>query len=724
MVAAAGAAQAQVAAPAAPASAPTQRVVVEGRSDDADMRRRQSTVAMQVVGRDELEAHGDTSVLDVLQRVPGITIEGDAPQMRGMGAGYTQILVNGEPAPPGFTLDSLAPSEIERIEIVKGPTAEFGGAAGTINIILRSPPKLRQREWRGAVGYRAVRPQGSTSFNWGDRVGAVGLFLPVSVYSWANAADLEVQRLSRSSAGEVTRQQVRGRDEWLGGGVNVAPRVDWKIDGADTLQAQAFLQRNQSDNRGQRSTVAVEGPPPWLAEDASRNRATWQLARSQLQWVRKADDGSRLELKGTAQTSLWRNEGLAQGVTPAGSTGTRRETTASHRERSGTAGLRWRLPWEARGEAHTLNLGLDADTRHRREFNRRFDDGIEQITGSLGSPYRAAMRRQVAFVQDEWSLSERLSLTGGLRAESVAWRVAGPAGETTNRYRVLAPVLQGRMAFDAQGRDVLRASLARSVRAPDVGLLLPRYALNGSYDRDTPNTPIAADSAGNPALQPEHIWAIELNAEHALTGGGVISAGLFHREVRELIRRRIALESVPEASVPRWVSRPGNLGRARSSGAEVEIKGPAAQLLGRWWADAPKALQLRAALSVFRSGVEQIDDPDARLEGQPPWRMTLGFDHRDLWPAWTPGMSLGVTPGFSTQQTDRQRVWRSASHRLDAYLLWRIERHASLRLAVNNAVPQDSLSRSEVEDLDGFAASSLTRRTTVTQTTATLQWRF
>jgi outer membrane receptor for ferrienterochelin and colicins len=710
-----------VATPSAPASAPTQRIVVEGRNDDADMRRRQSTVAMQVVGRDELEAHGDTSVLDVLQRVPGITIEGETPRLRGMGAGYTQILINGEPAPPGFTLDSLAPSEIERIEIVKGPTAEFGGAAGTINIILRSPPKLRQREWRGAVGYRAVRPQGSTSFNWGDRVGAVGLFLPVSVYSWANAGDLAVQRVSRSSAGVVTRQQVQGRDEWLGGGINLAPRLDWKIDGTDTLQWQAFLQRNENDNRSRRETAAIEGPPPWLAEDASRSQATWELARSQLQWVRKAEDGSRLELKGTAQASLWGNASLAQGVTPAGSTGTRRETSASHRERSGTAGLRWRRPW---GESHTLNLGLDADTRHRREFNRRFDDGLEQITGSVGSPFRAAMRKRVAFVQDEWALSDRLSATGGLRAESVAWRVSGPAGDTTNRYRVLAPVLQGRLAFDAQGRDVLRVSAARSVRAPDVGLLLPRYSLNGSYDKDTPNTPIAADSAGNPALQPERIWAFELNAEHALDGGGVISAGLFHREVRELIRRRITLETVPEASVPRWVSRPGNLGSARSSGVEVEIKGQAPQLLGRWWAGAPKALQLRAALSLFRSSVEQIDDPDARLEGQPPWRLTLGFDHRAIAPAWSLGMSLGVTPGFSTQQTDRQRVWRNASRRLDAYLLWRIERQASLRLAVNNAVPEDSLSRSEVEDLDGFAASSLTRRTTVTQTTATLQWRF
>lgn len=723
--AAAGSA-ASVAAPARAASAaaasvqPDDRVVVEGRSD-GEARRRQSTVAMQVVDREELDAHGDTSVLDVLQRVPGITIEGDAPRLRGMGAGYTQILLNGEPAPPGFSLDSLAPSEIERIEIVKGPTAEFGGAAGTINVILRSPPKLAQREWRASAGYRAVRPQASSSLSWGDRVGSVGLFLPISVYDWANASNLAVDRLSRSASGDVTRQQVLGRDEWLGRGFNAGPRLDWKVDDTDTLQWQAFVQRNHSNNRSRRQTVALQGLPPALASDASRSAGEWQMARTQAQWVRKAADGSRVELKAAAQGSAWAGDTLAQGLTPAGSTGSLRHSLSSNRERSHSAAARWRQPV---ADAHTLNLGLDSDTRHRRELTRRLDDGLEQFSGTVGVPFFAVVDKRVGFVQDEWALSEGRALTAGLRAESVRWRVAGPTLETDNGYRLLAPVLHWREALDAKGRNVLRASVARSVRAPDLGLLLPRYSLNGTYDKDTPNTPIAADSAGNPALQPERIWAFELHAERAVDGGGVLSMGLFHRDIHDLIRRRIALETVPEASVPRWVSRPVNLGRARSSGLEVELKGQAQQLLGAWWAAAPKTLQLRAALSVFRSRVEQIDDPDARLDGQAPWRLTLGLDHREIWPRWTLGASLGVTPGFATQQTDRQRVWRAASRRLDAYLLWRIERTASLRLAVNHAAAQDSLSSSQVEDLDGFAASSTTRRSNNTQTTATLQWRF
>ena len=52
-------------------------------------------------------------------------------------------------------------------------------------------------------------------------------------------------------------------------------------------------------------------------------------------------------------------------------------------------------------------------------------------------------------------------------------------------------------------------------------------------------------------------------------------------------RRRIALETVAEASAPRWVSRPVNLSSARSSAFDLELKGSARQLLGALWPQAP-----------------------------------------------------------------------------------------------------------------------------------------
>ncbi len=699
-----------------------QRIVVEGRSNSAAEQRRQSTVALTVVGRDELDAYGDTSALDVLQRVPGITLDGDTPKLRGMGGGYTQILLNGEPAPPGFSLDTLAPGDIERIEIIKGPTAEFGGVAGTINVILRNAPKRLQREWRAATAYRrGVGAQASTSFNWGDRTGDLGHYLPLSAYTWANGSGFETLRLSRLASGEISQQRVTGRDEGRGGGLTFAPRLDWKLGDEDTLNGQLFLQRHENDNRSQRDTSALLGPAPTSVQDRSESPGAWELARSQAQWVRQRGDGSRVELKGSAQSSLWRGAGRSQGQDRAGVPGVLRDTLSSQRERSGSLGARWRQPV---GEAHTLSAGLDVDQRWRRELRRGFEDGAELFTTSTGVPFTARIHRDTAFAQDEWVAGERWSVMAGLRAEQARLTTAGPVGEVANRYRVVSPLFHLRHALDAKGQDLVRISLARSIRVPEVALLLPRYNLNASYDRNTPNTPIAADSAGNPLLQPETSTGLELAWEQHLAGGGVLSAGAFHRRIEGLIRRRIGLETVSEATAPRWVSRPTNGGGARSSGLELEIKGQADQLLQPLWAGAPKALQLRASLAVYRSAVEQIDDPDARLDGQAPWGATLGFDHSLADKTFTVGGNLSLAPGFSTQQTDRQRVWRGPARRLDAYVLWRVDRGLNVRVAANNALPSDALSSTRVDDLDGFAASADTRRQTSTQFNASLQWRF
>ena len=715
--------------PPAPAGA-GQSVTVESQGLSDDDLRRESTIGMTVVGREELDQYGDTSILDVLQRLPGITIDGETPRLRGLGGGYTLILLNGEPAPPGFSLDSLSPGEIERIEVIKGPTAEYPGVAGTINVILRTAPRFRQREVRLATGYRALAPQGSLSASWGDRVGGIGFQVPLTVSSWANATHSQTDRLSRLPSGELREQQVRGRDESRGGGLTFSPRLDIKLSDIDQLQWQAFVQGNESRNRSARDTAVLSGPPLTTLQDSSQSAGKWQMLRTQLQWVRRRPDGLRLELKAAVQGTAQRSASNGLGRDALGAVTVQRNNFNSQRSSQASSGGRVRWPL---GGGHVLAGGWDLEDRQRRELSRTIENGVEQFTRSVGVPFTAEVRRATLFLQDEWTLSEQWSVTTGLRGEQVHTRTATPLLAADSRFDALLPVMHLRHAFDPKGRNVLRLSLSRSLRVPDVNLLLPRYSLNGTYPREQSNTPIAPDSAGNPALQPEHASGLELALERQLPGGGVLSAGLFHRQIDDLIRRRITLESVAEAPVPRWVSRPANVGGAKSTGLELEVKGRAEHLLPAWLAPAAEpgpargrgpGLQLRAALSVYRSAVEQIDDPNARLEGQAPWSATLGFDRAVRGSIFSYGANLSLTPAFSTRQTDRQRVWRSHARRLDAYALWRFSKEVQLRLSANNVVPEDSVSSSRVEDLDGFGASSLSRRQTTTLFNANLVLRF
>ena len=98
-----------------------------------------------------------------IQGRPG---RGGAIRMRGLGNGYTQILLDGERVPPGFSLDSISPDQIERIEILRAPTAETGARAiaGTINIVTREGYTKRVNDLRLSAAFENGRLQPSASW--------------------------------------------------------------------------------------------------------------------------------------------------------------------------------------------------------------------------------------------------------------------------------------------------------------------------------------------------------------------------------------------------------------------------------------------------------------------------------------------------------------------------------------------------------------------------------
>ncbi|MGE8250927.1 MAG: TonB-dependent receptor plug domain-containing protein, partial [Stenotrophomonas bentonitica] len=148
-------------APQAPPPTELETVQVQGTVYDA---RREDTATRIVVGAEALRQYGDIGLVDALKRLPGITVGTGAPgrsgtlSLRGLGAGYTQILLNGQKAPAGFDLDSLTPEMVERVEIIRAPTADqrAEAIAGSINIVL-------------AAGAR--KDSGQLSVAWGNSNG-------------------------------------------------------------------------------------------------------------------------------------------------------------------------------------------------------------------------------------------------------------------------------------------------------------------------------------------------------------------------------------------------------------------------------------------------------------------------------------------------------------------------------------------------------------------------
>ncbi|MCX2865052.1 TonB-dependent receptor [Paucibacter sp. PLA-PC-4] len=716
--------------PAAPAKAASAaavstmpRVELSGAADNGEGARRHESIAKAIYGREELDRQGDIDVTDVLKRLPGVSMDNGAPRLRGLGGGYTQVLINGEPAPPGFSLDSLAPADVERIEVLKGATAEFSGVAGTINVVLREPPRSLQREWRSSINYRAVQPGGSTALQWGDRVGGLSYVLPLTLSRTAQGSDSLTERSSRSRSGELQSQTMAARDENRSGSAQLAPRLQWKLGEFDTFNLGAFVQRVESRNEGARSYASLLGTPWATVADASQGRSRSEVLRLNGQWQHRLAEGGKIELK-----SSWHDterEGLGRYTARGRDGGERvqRETLVAFGETRGALGARLNLPV---GQAHSLAMGLDHETRRREELRRVWDFGIERLDSATGRPFSADIERSALFLQDEWVIGPQWSLLPGLRLERLRTRSSDGSHEIDNRTQVSAPTLHLNFRFDPKGRDQIRASLTRSFKPPDLALLAGRYVLNGNYERDVSNTPIAADRAGNPRLRPELASGLDLAFEHYPAGGGVLSVGVFFRRIDQLIRQRIALEDAPApdvVNVPRWVSRPVNLGRALSRGLELEIKGAAEHWLPTWF-ERDSGVQLRGAWNVYRSRVEQVEGPDNRLEAQPPWSANLGFDARLGRSGWNVGASLVLQPSYTTRQTDRQQVRRSGLRTLDAFANWRLDRSSQLRIGVVNLLAPDSSSASSVEDLDGFFAESSSRRETLRAVSASWVVRY
>src|SRR5206468_6514919 len=162
---------------------------------------------------DEIVKYGDSSVLDVLKRVPGVTVSGNGGRgsevrMRGLGNGYTQVLINGERAPAGFSIDSLAPDLIERIEVLRAATAEYStqSIAGTINIVLKKTVKAGQRELKIGYAHGDVSNGPSANLQMSDKAGRV---------AWSLAANVSHEHFSRTVSSVEEHVDPAGREDGL-----------------------------------------------------------------------------------------------------------------------------------------------------------------------------------------------------------------------------------------------------------------------------------------------------------------------------------------------------------------------------------------------------------------------------------------------------------------------------------------------------------------------------
>ncbi len=686
---------------ARPAGSKLERVeIMAKQATDNDLRRR-AQVAKQIYGREEMDKYGDSNVADVLKRLPGVSMQGNTPRMRGLGAGYTLILLNGDPAPPGFALDQLDPAQVERIEVSKGPTANQSAqaVAGAINIILKEAPKVSQRDLRVGLGYNVDRPTVSGSFTLGEKWNGMSLSLPLSVFQWRGLNASQTERAQPGLDGLPSRSEQSSEMLNFGQGFNLGPRLTWKISDDANLNWQSFLQRGEWNNRGTVNSQVISGAPG--LDDDNGAKGYWQNVRSNVQWVNHFSGSDRIELKAGVQAS---KGGLDIQTYRAGTT--QRRTIGDNAETGFTQAGNYS---HLLNDAHSLTAGWDLEWRERDEKREVTELGIPQLADFEGQPFSARISRQALFVQDEWEINKQWSTYLGVRTERIETQSQGVGDARTNTSSVLTPMWHVNYKFDPAGRDMVRASITRSYKAAGLNQLLARPALSSLFsDTSKTNTELSPDRFGNADLRPELATGLDIAFEKYLAGGGMVSLGVFYRDVQDLVRSVTSLQTVAWATVPRWVSQPVNFSRAQTAGLELEVKGRAGELLPAVF-DAKLPLNLRGSLNVYQSNVEALPGPNNRLDGQQPWSGNVGFDYRFAGMPLSMGGSLAFTPGYTTQQSLTQSLDQSRSRSIDVFAQWIFSRTLSARFAVNNLVPLDGQSQSYADLGYGSSTTSFGR---------------
>jgi outer membrane receptor protein involved in Fe transport len=688
-----------------------QQVAVRGSLDAYDPRR-DDTASKIVVNHDEIVKYGDTNVLDVLRRVPGVTVSGNGGrgsevQMRGLGGGYTQILINGEKAPPGFTLDSLSPDLIERLEVLRAASAEFStqSIAGTINIVLKKTVKAGQRAVK--VGYLDARDATGPNANLqlDDKAGRL---------AWSVAANVTREHFSRTVRNVEEHVDPAGIGDGRRVGelpqdgrvtrLNLSPRLIWSLEDGNTLVSQTFVTIGHFQNEVHTLVDTGLGLPPDYPNLEQTMSNDNKLLREELNWTHKYASGAKLDAKlsataGSASNAMYRIAAGTPGV------GALHELVQSDNDVRGLT-LMGKIT-NAGWEGHALAFGWDGGYTKSHDARRVRDTYQPDLSLPGGDElYTADVGRLAVYSQDEWNVTPQWSVYLGVRWEGIQTRVEGNTfADADNRSSVFSPLLQTLYKLPNSKGDQLRFAINRTYRAPAVQSLIPHRFTSANNSQTNP------DSIGNPDLRPELALGVEGGWEHYWSQGALVSVSASARDIDNSTRNQTVFDG------NRWVSLPVNTGRARARGLELEGKFPLKAVI-----DTTTALDLRASLSRNWSSVDAIPGPNNRLLNQTPLSATLGADYN--LGAFTTGGSFVFKKGGAVRVSEVQVTYESVRRDLDLYLLWKSSPRTQLRVAASNLLGQDYIYASSYTVAGSGTQRSRTLYPSWAMLRATLEMKF
>ena len=657
---------------------PVQKVEIKGAAETYNPRK-DDTASKIIVSSDELKRYGDTSIGDALKRVPGVSVGagGRDIRMRGLGSGYTQILLNGERVPPGFNIETLAPDSIERIEVIRAASAEFStqSIAGTINIVLKKAVKTAQRELKFGVSHskEATNPNGNLILSDKDGNFSYSINLGGGRYEFERNGVNAEELIDLTGKPQMERRMLT-YDRGHARGLELSPRLNWNLENGDTLTSQSFINRNIFKSAIDRVYDVDIGAAPFYDAVHIQNENKSLFARTDLNWVHKFGEGAKLDAK-IGGHRLRTNGKWYESDAHDDALSLQHDVFSGVREWGVSSTGKYSTPV---GADHALAAGWDAGYTDRDDWrNQRDLFSADGARDDKDEGYQATLRRAAAYVQDEWNISKAWSFYAGLRWEGVHTQSSGSGFDpVSNRSSVWSPLAQTLYKLP-NGKDQLRAALTRTYKAPQAS------NLSGRRFTSTNNSQIEPDWIGNPKLKPELATGIDASYEHYWGEGALFSVAAAARRINNFTRRTVFLDDTG-----RWVATMTNNGRADVRSVDVELKFPMKAVM-----DKAPALDMRASVSRNWSRVDSVPGPHNTLDQQVPLTAIFGLDYKTPDGIWSMGSSFNLRTNGAVRLEENRYSWATVARQLDAYVAWKLDSKTQLRFSAWNLLKQDFRSK-------------------------------
>jgi iron complex outermembrane receptor protein len=561
-----------------------------------------------------------------------------------------RVLIDGEKQ-SGGTMGSftrMPASDIERVEISRGSSAEFGGSSPlTVNIVLKKGVSKASTDMKASLGFR--EGEHNEQFYWSES-GVNGNFswiLPVSLNFARSPVNTFLDRQSLGSVPSWKQEYTTGISEM--GHHAFSPRFTWKS-GRDslTLSSMVFLGPTESNTRTQAFDLINSGSNFTRSANENGDSRTLRVRLDGEKYFGESKLSGRLTLKNN------HNELDVSRLTST-NLNVVENTKSNENEFNGST------HWDQPIDLHFVSIGA--------EYIKVSRDDTQAFSGSGASQFNASSQDQVLWLQDVWTPQDSLTFTSGLRMENMQLK---SEGNSQQDFALLPSVA---VRWQPEEAWVFRSSLGAGMKMPTLNEITATVTRSITVNA---NTPLDFDSRGNPNLKPERSINFEAVAERYLAQkAGVISANVYVRATTDFTERRLALEGV------RWVDRPYNEGDALHYGFELDGKINTDQ-----WGIAGGTAKSHLTLPNAR-----VDDTRLGItrnaRDTPKYVLSMGWDQSI--PKWqsSMGLSLQLSGRSETDIPGEQKAFTESRALLDAFWLYKLNPQFNLRVSAQNLLDED-----------------------------------